>query len=89
MRDIPFDVVFSWPVPNYTHPTTRGEALIAVNAVFISLVVIAVILRFYTRIFIKRWLGSDDYFIGLSLVRKCHQCILLNASLCLGLDQDA
>lgn len=76
MRDIPLEVVLSFPLPNYTHPQTRGEALIIVNAIFISLVVIAVSLRFYTRIFIKRWLGSDDYLIGLSLVRNTYESIV-------------
>jgi hypothetical protein len=68
MRDIPPEVILSWPTPNYENPVTRGHALVVVNAIFIALVVIVVVLRLYTRIFIKRWFGSDDIFILLALV---------------------
>lgn len=69
VREIPLKVFFSWPQPNYTNPETRGPALIIVNAVFISLCTITLFLRLYTRIFIKRWFGSDDVFIILAYVR--------------------
>jgi hypothetical protein len=73
MRDVPLTVVASWPYPNFVDPHTRGSALLIVNGLFISLVVIAVTLRLYTRLVIKRWFGSDDLFIIFALV--C--CILL------------
>lgn len=69
MRDIPLDVFLSFPLPNYKDPPTRGPALVIVNAILIALVVIAVLLRLYARLFIKRWFGSDDIFIILALVR--------------------
>ncbi|KAF2738484.1 hypothetical protein EJ04DRAFT_549959 [Polyplosphaeria fusca] len=68
MRAIPIEVILSWPAPNYTDPVTRGNALIIVNAIFISLVIIVVTLRLYTRMFIKRWFGSDDICIILALI---------------------
>ncbi|KAJ9657700.1 hypothetical protein H2201_008106 [Coniosporium apollinis] len=68
MRDIPIDVYLSFPLPNYDDPQTRGPALVIVNSIFISLVVIAVALRVYTRVYIKRWFGSDDYLICAALV---------------------
>ncbi|KAF2476573.1 uncharacterized protein BDR25DRAFT_375541 [Lindgomyces ingoldianus] len=68
MRNIPPDVLLSWPTPNYQDPATRGNALIIVNAVFISLVMLVVSLRIYTRLAIKRWFGSDDVFIMLALI---------------------
>lgn len=70
MRFIPPEVLLSWPVPNYDNPKTRGDALLIVNGIFISLATITVILRLYTRVFIKRWFGMDDFFIMLALV--CH-----------------
>ncbi|KAF2088817.1 hypothetical protein K490DRAFT_38175, partial [Saccharata proteae CBS 121410] len=63
IRHIPLDVFFNFPTPNYIDPPTRGNALVVVNAIFISFVTIAVLLRMYTRIFLKRWFGSDDVFI--------------------------
>ncbi|TKA78707.1 hypothetical protein B0A49_02522 [Cryomyces minteri] len=68
MRDIPLSVVLTFPLPNYQHPQTRGGALVVVNFIFIILVLLAVGLRFYTRIAVKRWFGSDDVWIGLALL---------------------
>lgn len=69
VREIPLSVLFTWPAPNYVNPDTRGPALLVVNAVFITLCTITLFLRLYTRIFIKRWFGSDDVFIILAYVR--------------------
>lgn len=69
MRSIPPNVILSWPTPNYTNPTTRGNALLIVNVAFISIAITVVGLRLYTRIWIKRWFGTDDAFIVLALVR--------------------
>ncbi|KAH7058690.1 hypothetical protein B0J12DRAFT_737323 [Macrophomina phaseolina] len=68
VRDIPLSVLFSFPTPNYVDPVTRGPALIIVNAIFLSLCTIALLLRLYTRVFIKRWFGSDDVFIILAYI---------------------
>jgi hypothetical protein len=64
----PVDVLLSWPTPNYDNPVTRGPALLVVNSIFISLAVITVAARIYTRIVIKRWFGIDDVFILLALL---------------------
>ncbi|OAL56539.1 hypothetical protein IQ07DRAFT_554538 [Pyrenochaeta sp. DS3sAY3a] len=37
MRLPPVEVLLSWPTPNYENPITRGNALIIVNSIFISL----------------------------------------------------
>ncbi|KAF2656699.1 hypothetical protein K491DRAFT_691741 [Lophiostoma macrostomum CBS 122681] len=68
MRSIPPDVLLSWPTANYIDPVTRGPALVIVNSIFIALVVIVASLRLYTRLFIKRWFGSDDACIVLALI---------------------
>ena len=64
----PTDVLLSWPTPNYDNPVTRGPALVIVNSIFISLAIITVAARIYTRIVIKRWFGIDDVFILLALL---------------------
>jgi hypothetical protein len=67
MQFPPVDILLSWPTPNYENPKTRGDALVVVNCIFISLVYITVALRLYTRICVKRWFGLDDVFILLAV----------------------
>jgi hypothetical protein len=68
MRLPPAKVLEDWPTPNYIDPVTRGDALLIVNSIFISLVIVTVGLRLYTRLVIKRWFGLDDIFILLAMV---------------------
>ncbi len=68
MRQVPPDVLISFPSPNYIDPVTHGNSLVIVISIFLALVVLAVGLRFYTRIVIKKGFGSDDIFIGFALV---------------------
>jgi hypothetical protein len=68
MRLPPTEILLSWPPPNYENPVTRGPALAIVNYIFISITVVVVALRLYTRIAIKRWFGIDDVFIIVALV---------------------
>ncbi|CAI6336000.1 unnamed protein product [Periconia digitata] len=88
MRNIPVEVLLSWPTPNYTNPKTRGNALLAVNLGFIVLVVTTVFLRLYTRIFIKRWFGIDDFLILLALIfTVALTTVVILANLRLGWDR--
>ncbi|PSN59014.1 hypothetical protein BS50DRAFT_449075, partial [Corynespora cassiicola Philippines] len=68
MRNIPLEVILSWPTPNYTNPETRGDTLVIVNSLLIIIVAIVVTLRLYVRLVIKRWFGSDDALIILALI---------------------
>jgi hypothetical protein len=68
MRLPPAEILLKWPPPNYENPVTRGPALAVVNYVLISITIIFVALRLYTRIAIKRWFGLDDVFIIVALV---------------------
>lgn len=68
MREIPLSVLLTFPVPNYVDPVTRGSALVAVNSVFIGIVLVVVVLRVYTRLAIKRWLGADDILVIVAAV---------------------
>jgi hypothetical protein len=63
MRDIPLEVYLSFPFPNYTNPKTRGPALTIINGILLFFVSLALVLRIYTRVVIKRSLGFDDYSI--------------------------
>lgn len=68
MRDIPIEVIAKWPPGNYLNPETRGNALIIVNIVLMSLVTFVVFLRLYVRVYLLRWFGIDDLFIIVALV---------------------
>jgi hypothetical protein len=79
MRIPPLSVILTWPSPNYDNPVTRGDASLIVNVIFISLVLLAVGLRFYCRASAGALrLGWDDAMIALALVScsnnqvQCH-----------------
>jgi hypothetical protein len=67
MRIIPPDVYAAHP-SNYDHPTTRGPALIVVNAVLLSLATVAYTLRIYTRKVIQSRLRWDDVSVTVAFV---------------------
>lgn len=60
MRIPPINVILQWPTPNYIDPVNRGPALLIVNIIFVTLVVIAFVGRMYCRIEIQKWFGIDD-----------------------------
>lgn len=62
------EVILSWPLPNYDDPVTRDDALVIVNSALIRLVMIVVLLRLYSRLYVRRWFGLDDVFIIVALV---------------------
>ncbi|KAM0802195.1 hypothetical protein BDR22DRAFT_140645 [Usnea florida] len=62
------EIIESWPAPNFVDPVTRGPGLTIVNAIFITLVLVVVGLRYYTRLRITKSFGLDDWVIGVSLV---------------------
>jgi hypothetical protein len=68
MRFPPSDVIANWPQPDYTDPVTHGPALLVVNIIFTVFVIVAFIGRFYTRIFIRKWIGWDDGMCVLALI---------------------
>ena len=68
MRIPPATVIEQWPTPDYADPVTHGPAILIVNVIFIILVLVAFVGRFYSRIVIKKWLGIDDYMCVPALV---------------------
>jgi hypothetical protein len=51
-----------------TLATSRGKQALAVSAVFTSLATFVVLVRIYTRAFMVKQMGADDYAIAVSLV---------------------
>ena len=57
-------------VSNFIDPKTLQPSLIAVNATFLSLMLIAVVIRLYSRGVIVHAVGWDDCMISLDLRMK-------------------
>ena len=68
MKLPPLSVMLHWPTPNYIDPETQGPSLIIVNSVFMTLVVLAVAARFYSRVFIRKLVGVDDIMMVFAFV---------------------
>lgn len=77
MRIPPLEVAATWPLPNYTNPTTRGPALMIVELVLLPLALISVSLRLWIRI---RWLRRswwDDYLMLVAAIWSIGTTILV------------
>jgi hypothetical protein len=68
MQMPPLAVIESWPPPNYVDPVTRGSANIIINLILFPLVCLFIALRVYTRLWIAKSFGADDWLILASLV---------------------
>jgi hypothetical protein len=66
---IPLEVILDWPQPNYINPDSRGPALWVVSSIFFTAATFTVVVRLWTRVFIRKWFGPDDLLIVLAYVR--------------------
>lgn len=66
------ELLATWPKPNYVDPVTRGSLIYIVNGIFFGLASLAIVIRLYARIFVRRWVGLDDYLIIIAWVRFSH-----------------
>ena len=78
MKLPPAAVLATFPNPNYVNPETHGPALTIVNSVFLGLATIAIVLRVYTRLFVRKWFGWDDAFIILAYVSRVSVLVVLS-----------
>ncbi|KAE9975489.1 hypothetical protein EG328_003148 [Venturia inaequalis] len=67
MRDIPIAVLLAWPAADYQHPMTRGLSAPITIATLSSFAVVAVGLRVYTRLYVQKWPGYDDWLLILAV----------------------
>lgn len=72
MLDLNTAVIATWPAPDYENPTTRGPAYPIVGGVFFFFATVCVWLRLYSRWFIRRWFGLDDWLILAAYVCAIH-----------------
>jgi hypothetical protein len=68
MKLPPANVLATWPTPNYTDPVTRGNSVLVVTIVLLSLAFAVTCLRLYTRFKITCSPGIDDLLIVIALV---------------------
>jgi hypothetical protein len=57
--------VLKWPDPNFINPEKRGPEIYVILSIFGLLASAAVFCRFYIRIFERKWVGADDYLLGI------------------------
>ena len=58
---LPIDVLIRGAVTMVSNP--RGEQSIAIAAAFAAIAIVVVVLRIYTRLYMVRATGIEDYFI--------------------------
>ena len=65
----PAEVILSWPTPNYVDPKdVRGPQLTIITFVLFPIVLVTVALRMFTRVFITKGLGADDWFLVAAVI---------------------
>jgi hypothetical protein len=65
----PLDVLITWPVGNYLHPSeVRGPAVLILTLIFVPTLLILVALRTYTRLRLTKNFGPDDIAIVASVI---------------------
>ena len=60
-----------WGHANTVNPERRGPELWIFSNFFLALATFCVGCRLYSRLFVRRWLGPDDYLVILGYVSLC------------------
>ena len=65
----PLEVVRTWPTPNYVDPITHGYSRMVVTIIFIPLILLILVLRYYTRLSLtNKKFDVDDILIAITTV---------------------
>ncbi|PVH93865.1 hypothetical protein DM02DRAFT_540645 [Periconia macrospinosa] len=72
--------IASWPAPNYVNPETRGSLVLGVNVTFSTLVVLFITVRFYSRVFMVKALGVDDWVMLVAAIASIATSIMMCVS---------
>jgi len=64
----PPSVIAKYTTPNYVNPESTGASLLITNCVMLSISLVVIGIRIYTRVWISNNFGWDDVFILLALV---------------------
>ena len=64
----PVEVLLSWPPPS-ENPVLRGPEQYIVTGIFGSIALVALSMRLYTRAFVRRYFGIDDWLLLVAMVR--------------------
>lgn len=63
MLDLNPAVIATWPAPDYENPIIRGPSFPIVGGLFFFCASVCVWVRLYSRWFVRRWFGLDDWLI--------------------------
>jgi hypothetical protein len=64
----PFEVILTWPIPNYVNPPTRSPYVLIVACILGPISTILLFARLWVRIRMQRNAGLDDWLMLASLV---------------------
>ena len=73
----PLSVLESWPPRNTVNPASRGNAHVIIQLIFMPILLVFLAIRLYTRYYISKYIGLDDYLILAGLVSRTHSQIFL------------
>ena len=63
------------------HYNTKGIVYVSLEWVFVLIQILVIILRLYSRTFLTRSVGSDDFSIVIAFVRPMRVTIMINEQL--------
>ncbi|KAA8894442.1 hypothetical protein FN846DRAFT_912909 [Sphaerosporella brunnea] len=70
------DVPSTWPPPNYVNPERKGNGLMVQLCILMVLTLSILAMRIYSRVFLRRIFGIDDWLILPAIVLFQAVCIL-------------
>ena len=71
----------NWPAPNYVNPETRVNLALGWILSTMTLMLLFLAARLYSRVILKAALGADDWVIAAATVRCSDQPLLTITSL--------
>ncbi|KAF3925151.1 hypothetical protein ABW20_dc0101494 [Dactylellina cionopaga] len=64
----PFEILLSWPKPNYVNPERQGNFLAPLTIIMMVICLVVVALRLYVRSFILKAFKADDWLIIIATI---------------------
>lgn len=74
----PAEVLLTWPTPNYVSPDVRGPQLLIITFVLFPIALATVVLRIFTRLYISKSFGADDWFLLAAVIPTFACAVLTN-----------
>ncbi|KAF1813239.1 hypothetical protein P152DRAFT_448560 [Eremomyces bilateralis CBS 781.70] len=63
MRKVPAAVMDRWPAPNFVNPESQANKMLISIYICIIIIIFVLLLRLYSRIYVAKFFGMDDWMI--------------------------